>query len=104
MEFPDDVVGGKAKQDVCWHRCCWLSWALLLLAVPTTIVAPRVAKGNGGLGRRWKECWRHMEEKEKKEMVLGFWGILPLYPPLWCYDHRVYFNVKYHFTLLFMSF
>jgi len=46
MEFPDDVVGGKAKRDVCWHRCCWLSWVLLLLA------APRVAKGNGGLGRR----------------------------------------------------
>jgi hypothetical protein len=47
MEFPDDVVGGKAKRDVCWHRCCWLSWVLLLLAAPTTIVAPRVAKGNG---------------------------------------------------------
>ncbi|KAH8487318.1 hypothetical protein H0E87_026038 [Populus deltoides] len=28
------------------RRCCWLSWALLLVAAPTTMVAPRVAEGN----------------------------------------------------------
>jgi len=37
------------------RRCCWLSWALLLVAAPTTMVAPRVAEGNGSLSHCWKK-------------------------------------------------
>jgi len=37
------------------RRCCWLSWALLLVVAPTTMVAPRVAEGNGSLSHCWKK-------------------------------------------------
>ena len=71
-----------------------------------TLVA--IAWCNDSLGCRWKARWQQGQGalsatlRRKVGDRAGFRVFYPFTPPLLCYDHVVYFYLKYPFTRLFL--
>jgi len=79
------VVGGNTNHNGCIRQqqpwCCRLK--------------ARRWQGQGALP---------MTHGRRRGDIYGFRILGYFTPPFLCYDHRVYFNVKYSLTLLFMLF
>ena len=94
-----------------WRRqaCQMLLAVLGLVWMQATMTLVVVAWCNDSLGCRWKARWQQGQGalsatlRRKVGDKDGFSVFYPFTPPFLCYDHVVYFNLKYPFTLLFLQ-